>query len=250
MTLGYLYTWLMIFLRATGVVVQLPQLVGRTAPIMVRMGLATCLATLLAGVVPEVPMPGDYAGLILACAGEIAMGLALGFVGQMTFAAVELAGRIISSEIGLSVAPGMPGPELGAEPLVNFISAFAIVLFFLFSGHLMVLSAFVRSFSLALPGAARFGPGAAELVIVSASRVIELGVRMAAPFIALNFLITLAFSVLGRAVPRMSVFILSASVRSIGGLALCSGAGALIARYLFVEFSDLPLKLLQLLPGR
>jgi flagellar biosynthetic protein FliR len=250
MTLGYLLTWMMVFLRAVGIVMLMPQMAGRSAPIMVRLGLATCMATLLAGVVPPATMPRDYLGLILSSAGEVGLGLALGFVGQLSFQAVDFAGRLISSEVGLSAAPGLPGADMASAPLSSFLYSFAVVLFFLFGGHLAVLGAFARSFSLALPGAARLDAGAGEMLVVATGRVVELAVRMAAPFIALNFLVNLAFSVLGRAVPRMSVFVLSGAVRGMAGLALFSGGGTLIARYLFAEYSDIPLKMLQLLPPR
>ena len=191
-------------------------------------------------------MPGDYWQLIFSAGGEVLLGLAFGFVAQISFFAVEFAGHIISSEVGLSMSPGMAGPSGASDPMSNFLSCFSVVLFFLTNAHLAVLSAFARSFALAPPGHPVIGAGAGDLMIAASSHLIEIGVRVAAPFIAMNFLVNLAFSVIGRAVPRMSVFVMSGPVRAMAGMGLLSGAGALLARYLFVEFANLPTLLLQL----
>ena len=55
---------------------------------------------------------------------------------------------------------------------------------------------------------------------------------MAAPFIALNFLVNISFAVLGKAVPKMNVFITSFAVRIMCGLPLLISSILLITAYI------------------
>jgi flagellar biosynthetic protein FliR len=250
MTLAYLVTWMMVFLRTVGVLLQLPLIAGRPIPVMARLGICVCVASLLAGIVPEAPVPTTLWNLTVATGGEVLLGLALGFVVRLLFGAFEMAGRLISTEIGVSVAPGMGVPEPASEPMAALITTFAVVLFFAFGGHFMMLSALARSFSLAMPGQPLLAVSAGEQMISGTAHLIEIGMRIAAPFIAMNFLVLLTFSVLGRVVPKMNVFIVSFSMRLLAGFALLASAAALIAQYMYIEFNDLPFRMLQLVAGR
>lgn len=250
MSVAFLVTWMMVFLRSIGVVLQLPIIAGRPIPIPVRMGLCVCLANIVVGIVPASTVPLQILPLLSAATGEVVVGLALGFVVRFAFAAVEMAARILSSEIGLTASPGMGVPEPANEPLAAIIGTFAVILFFLCGAHHGVLTAFVRSFQHAAAGRAVLDVSAGLSLIKGTASIIELGLRIAAPFIAMNFLVTLAFAVLSRAVPKTNVFIVSLPARSLLGIGLLGAAGSLIARYLFVEFGEMPLRMLQLLPAR
>ncbi|MBI3887299.1 MAG: flagellar biosynthetic protein FliR [Opitutae bacterium] len=251
MPVDLLFCWMMVFLRSMGVLIGLPALPNHPLPPLVRAAFGAMLATLLYPLVPHVNPAGyGWAEIFLAAVGEMFVGLLLGFVVRFAFAAVEMAGRIITGEIGITAAPGMGVPDPGREPVAAFLMMFAGVLFFSTGAHHGVLAAFTRSFDYAAAGHPAWNAHAADNLVTGTGRLIELGVRIAAPFIALNFLVTLAFSVLGRAVPRMNVFVTSYSVRGLVGLALLAGAGVLIARYLSVEFQDLPTRLLEMMPAR
>ncbi len=240
----------MIFLRGLGIVLLIPTLGSRPLPPTVRVALSGLIASLIYGLVPRAAMLPDNNGeLILAAAGEVVLGLVMGFVGRLVFAAVEMAGRMITQEVGMMAAPGIDAPGVSSEPLAAFFSTFAGLMFFLLGGHIGALSAFARSFDFAPAGAPAYSQMAMEHLIAGTGRVIELGFRIAAPFMAMNFLINLAFSVLGRAVPKMHVFILSSPIRSMVGILLLSGSGALVTRYLAPEFTDMPFRILELVMG-
>ena len=236
----------MIFLRGLGIILLFPTLGSRPLPVTIRVALSGLIAGLLYPIVPHATvLPGGPFSLIVASLGETILGLVLGFVGRLVFAAVDMTGRIVTQEIGLMAAPGIDAPTPATEPLAAFLSTFAGALFFMLGGHIGALSAFARSFDFSPAGVPKFSPMATELVIAATGRVIELGFRMSAPFIAMNFLITMAFSVLGRAVPKMNVFVMSSPIKVVIGLLLLSSSAALLTRYLTPEFYELPFKMIE-----
>ena len=115
MSTVYCLGWIMVFLRSIGVILQLPVIAGRSLPIMFRVGISACLASVLAGIVPVADVPITLTALGYAAGAEVMLGLIMGFMTRLTFDAVEMAGRIISPEIGLTATPGLGVPQPATE---------------------------------------------------------------------------------------------------------------------------------------
>lgn len=249
MPAALLIAWLLIGIRATAFLMLMPGLTGQPMPVMLRLALAMSLATLIAPLIPvPTQVPASLLALIGAVGAEVLVGLLMGFVGRMAFFATEMGGRIISTEIGLTATPGVEAPTATSEPFPALLHRFAVVLYFGVGAHLLAIGAFTRSFHFAPPGLAGLNPAAADQLIVITSKTFAVGVQLAGPFIALNFLLTLAFGLLGRSVSKINVFMLSMGARSLLGVALLGGAATLFARFLLAAFSRLPSDMLVYLP--
>ncbi|MFT3828093.1 MAG: flagellar biosynthetic protein FliR [Opitutaceae bacterium] len=249
MPAALLIAWLLIAIRGTAFLMLLPGLTGQPMPVTLRLALALTIATLLAPLVPApAQVPASLLALIGAVGSEVLVGLLMGFVGRMAFFAAEMGGRIIATEIGLTSTPGIDAPTAANEPFASLMHRFAVVLYFGVGAHLLAVGAFARSFQFAPPGLAGLNPAAADQLVTITAKTFNVGVQLSAPFIALNFLLTFAFGLLGRTVPKVNVFMLSMGARSLAGLALLGGAGVLFARYLLAAFERLPTDMLVYLP--
>jgi flagellar biosynthetic protein FliR len=95
-----------------------------------------------------------------------------------------------------------------------------------------VIKAFVLSFELLPIGSFFLTANPTAEFVDEVTHVFVLGTLIAAPFIALNFLINISFAVLGKAVPKMNVFMTSFAIRILSGLVLLVSSILLISSYI------------------
>ena len=174
-----------------------------------------------------------FVGAIVLSINEICIGLLLAMIVRMVFFAVELAGHLISYEIGL-MASNSVNPLLGStdSTVTSLLYYFSLLVFFINGIHYEVLKAFVLTFEIFPIGTFFLTANPTADFVSEVSHVFVLGTLIAAPFIALNFLINISFAVLGKAVPKMNVFMTSFSVRILSGLVLLVSSILLITSYI------------------
>ena len=90
-------------------------------------------------------------------ASELLIGLVLGIIARFLFGAVEFAGTVIGFQMGLGMAMVFDPQSQEQISLVGrFENATATLIFLAMDGHLIVLQALVRSYSVLPPGGCKY----------------------------------------------------------------------------------------------
>jgi flagellar biosynthesis protein FliR len=150
---------------------------------------------------------------------EVSIGLLLGFMARMIFYAVEMAGGLIATEMGLNLAQVMnPLDQQSAQApgmMLFFLSTVVMVTLDL---HHWILMGFERTYLVLPIGGAHLNGALFEAVVAQTARIFMVALQISAPMIAVSFVVTMIFAVLSRAVPQMNVFAESFGFRIAAGL--------------------------------
>lgn len=244
-----MFLWMLTTFRASALMIVLPLFVVRSVPRTLRVAFAALLGWIV------MPYAGDAAiypaglfELVLLIAKEVSIGLLMGIAVRMVFFALDIATQILSVEIGLNPAPEFnPDAGIAGNPLGTGLFYLGLLIF-VSGAHYAVFFSFARSFELVPPGLQVPDNAFVSTVVRHTSRLFMLGLLMCAPVMATNFLVNLTFSVLGRVVPRMNVFILSFSARIVAGMSMLALSIGLIAHYIVQELDGAPELMLHFLP--
>ncbi|HZR19040.1 MAG TPA: flagellar biosynthetic protein FliR [Verrucomicrobiae bacterium] len=212
--------WLLVFLRVGSFLLVLPFFSIANFPVRLRVALAALIALLLGPFLPAVSFGAlGLASLLGLMIQEVSIGLLLGFISRMVFYAVDLAGNFVSAELGLNMGAILNPMEGHSSPVPGTILFFlASVVMFTLDLHHWVLAGFQQTYLVLPPGGAHLDGALFEAVLKHTSRIFVVALQIAAPIIAVSFVVTLVFSVLSRTVSQMNVFSESFAFRIAGGL--------------------------------
>ena len=212
LTDAQLNAWLISFIwpltRILGLLMVAPVFGHRAVPARVKIGLGIFIALIIAPTLP--PMPdvglGSWHGLFILVQ-QLLIGIAIGFIMRVVFAAVEAAGEIVGLQMGLGFASFFD-PQSAGQTLVlaRFFNILAILVFLAVNAHLLLLGVLVDSFQ-SLPVSAQ-PLSAAGFFNVAAfgSTVFAVGLQLALPLIAILLMTNLSLGILTRSAPQLNIF--------------------------------------------
>jgi flagellar biosynthetic protein FliR len=234
---GFLVVFGLVMARVATAVTLCPFLGGKSVSPPVKTGFSFLFtAVLLPGIGVQAPelSATTFVALLVK---EALIGLTIGFLAQLIFYSIQMAGAIIDTERGMD-QPGLFAPQLGSNvsALGQLKLQAALVVFLTMNGHLIFLRALSRSFEqLPLLGFPRFPSGSlamAEQIARVSAQVFVVALQLAAPVLLALFLVDVCFGVLGKVAPGMNVFSESQPVKAVTGLAvLLLAVGFIFGRF-------------------
>ena len=144
----WLTAYLWPFFRVAALVTIAPILGVRVVPMRFRVMIALVLALVIVPVLPPGPdIDPMSADGILVSGCQVLIGLAMGFLVRLVFAAVELAGNLIGQTMGLGFAQMMdPANGITVPVISQFYTVLATLIFLVLNGHLILIETLVDSF--------------------------------------------------------------------------------------------------------
>ena len=172
-----------------------------------RLVLGLAIALAITPALPKIAAIDPASGLgLLILAQQLVIGLAMGFAMRLVFTASDLAGTMISNQMGLGFATAYD-PQSAAQTAVisQFLGMLGLLVFLAIDGHLMVIATLGRSFML-LPISANAIASASWLNIANAGGLIfSSGVLLSLPVVVALLIANIALGVLGRVAPQLNL---------------------------------------------
>ena len=218
---SWLATLLWPFMRIGAMFAAVPIFSSRSVPVRIRVLLAFFISWMLVPVIPEPPaVELISAQALIISIHQVLIGVAMGFIMQMVFAAFIIAGQSIAMAMGLGFA-SMIDPQNGMQvPVISQIFLIMATLIFLaLNGHLVLIEVLADSFKNLPVG--MFVPSRDGLwqLVTWGSNMFAGGMLIALPAVAALLLVNLAFGVTTRAAPQLNIFAVGFPVMIMVGLA-------------------------------
>jgi flagellar biosynthesis protein FliR len=207
--LAKLEVFILAFVRTAGIFTLVPIFGSNQIPVHVRVAIAVGIAIIF---VPLCAPPGmaapavDILPMAMLIVKEALVGLVIGFVTSLVFAAIQAAGDLVDMQSGFSFA-SMFDPVYGAQTAIagRVHHMLAGLLFFVTNAHHILISGLADSFRVIPIAQVSLNPLVAGGVLDLFTVFFAVALRIAAPVLAAVFLADVALAIVARCVPQMNV---------------------------------------------
>ncbi len=214
------YLWPLV--RIGAMLTAAPVFSSRQVPVRLRLILMLLITWIVIPTLPPSP-PAEvlsHTGFMIMLQ-QVLIGVVMGFILQMLFAALVFGGQVVAYSSGLGFA-SMVDPQNGVQvPVVSqFYLILATLLFLLSNGHLLTIELMAdsfRSLPVAVDGISR---NSLLDLVAWGSRLFAGGLLIALPIVGAMLMVNMGMGVVMRAAPQLNIFSVGFPITMLLGFAL------------------------------
>lgn len=210
---------LTIGVRLTGMMLFAPCFGSVAIPARVKAGLVIALTVVLFPSVGKGIGTYTMAEWPLLILTEFTIGVGMGLATNLVFEAVQLAGSMLSIQMGYSLANILdPQTQVDTTVVPVFYQSVVMLLFLRMDVHYWILRAIGNSFLYMPPGTTHLSSMFTLTALTMAGEIFGLGVQIAAPVLSATIVADVVLGLLAKASPQMPVMIIGTAVKSTLGI--------------------------------
>jgi flagellar biosynthetic protein FliR len=225
-----LWALLFVMVRIGAAFVTAPVFSAVAVPLPVRVALSGAIGVLVLAAHPVTPPATLFATTtFVSVTAEAIVGLALGLILQVAFAAPLVASELIGTSMGIGFAQTVDPLNGTSSPAIGqFLQVMLTLLFLSVDGHLVLVDMLVRSYDALPPGAAWLTAGQLKGIALFGGYAFLAGLLLALPVGFLLLCLNIVVGMMSRSAPALNLFAvgLPASL-AVGVLALAAAFPAM-----------------------
>lgn len=202
--------FVVILARVSGLIASAPILGDQTIPVQVKAAFAFILSLVFYPVVaaPHLAANVDAVLVVLLTVKEVGVGLLIGFSARLLFVGVAMAGEVIGFQMGIGIANVVDPTSEAQLPLIGQMQLiFAMLIFVILNGHLLLIRALLASYRYIKPGQLQLTQPLFDYLMGLTAKVFVVGLQVGAPLIVAMLAANFSIGLIARSVPQVNVFV-------------------------------------------
>jgi len=215
-------SFILVLLRVSAIVVTIPVISEASVPIRVKAALSILITLIIFPLVlPKIPPTANYHVLILMyrMAGEVMIGLIIGFSARIILAGIRMAGDMIGFQMGFSISNVIdPMTSEQVSIITELQYLVAMLVYLAVDAHHIFFSAIIQSYAVLNPLAFHFSGSLMQFILNLSKEMFVIALKLAAPIMAVVLFTNVGLGIVARTVPQINIFIVGMPLHIAVGL--------------------------------
>lgn len=232
--------FLLIMMRMNAMIMLAPFFSSDVIPFRIKAVISFLITLVIFPVVAAkgYHIPNDMGAYFLLVLQEVSIGLFLGFLISVIFAAFQLSGQYLAVQVGFGINEVLDPIGQVSVPLEGqFKNLIGLLVLLAMNGHHLMIQGVYRSYELApiMSVDKVFLGGLLKYVLYTFTGMFVVALKIALPVVAVVFLVEVSLGVLARVAPQMNIMMLGFPFKIVISFVVMVVVTPLIVRIMWVS---------------